>query len=79
MIDPTNDPLGDLIEQVVENSVCSVEKELHDIVLDSVTQACKEIVDEESLCVPNKWEDELLDYRKSMTDLVTETIMRRFK
>ena len=78
MIDPTNDPEGDMMEKIIEYSVKRVEDRLHDVVLEAVYEACAEVVEDECGAVGSMWEDRMLDYKASMTDLVRDVIMKRF-
>jgi len=79
MQDPTNDPLSDLFEKIIENSINRINTDLHDIVLEVISSECKDYVDEECSMVPSLWVDAVDDYRQSMYEVVQMNIMDKFK
>lgn len=79
MQDPTDDPLTDLFEKIIENSINRINTDLHDIVLEVVSDECKEYVDEECSSIPSLWVDTIDDYRQSIYEVVLTNVMDRFK
>jgi hypothetical protein len=79
MQDPTDDPLTDLFEKIIEISINRINTDLHDIVLEVVSNECKEIVDEECSSIPSLWVDAIDDYRQSIHEVVLTNVMDKFK
>lgn len=79
MQDPTDDPLTDLFEKIIENSINRINTDLHDIVLEVVSDECKEYVDEECSSIPSLWVDAIDDYRQSIYEVVLTNVMDKFK
>lgn len=79
MQDPTDDPLTDLFEKIIENSINRINTDLHDIVLEVVSNECKEYVDEECSSIPSLWVDAIDDYRQSIYEAVLTNVMDKFK
>jgi hypothetical protein len=79
MQDPTDDPLTDLFEKIIEISINRINTDLHDIVLEVVSNECKEIVDEECSSIPALWVDAIDDYRQSIYEVVLTNVMDKFK
>lgn len=79
MQDPTDDPLTDLFEKIIEISINRINTDLHDIVLEVVSNECKEIVDEECSSIPSLWVDAIDDYRQSIYEVVLTNVMDKFK
>lgn len=79
MQDPTDDPLNDLLEKIIENSVNRIQADFHDIVLEVVSSECKDYVDEECSSIPSLWVNAIDDYRQSIYDLVLENVMSKFR
>jgi hypothetical protein len=79
MQDPTDDPLTDLFEKIIEISINRINTDLHDIVLEVVSNECKEIVDEECSSIPSLWVDAIDDHRQSIYEVVLTNVMDKFK
>lgn len=79
MQDPTDDPLTDLFEKIIENSINRINTDLHDIVLEVVSDECKEYVDEECSSIPSLWVDAIDDYKQSIYEVVLTNVMDKFK
>jgi len=79
MQDPTDDPLTDLFEKIIEISINRINTDLHDIVLEVVSDECKEYVDEECSSIPSLWVDAIDDYKQSIYEVVLTNVMDKFK
>jgi len=79
MQDPADDPLTDLFEKIIENSINRINTDLHDIVLEVVSDECKEYVDEECSSIPSLWVDAIDDYKQSIYEVVLTNVMDKFK
>jgi len=79
MQDPTDDPLTDLFEKIIEISINRINTDLHDIVLEVVSDECKEYVDEECSSIPSLWVDAIDDYKESIYEVVLTNVMDKFK